>query len=226
MFLRIFIGFDAKEEIAYHVLARSIMARATIPISITPIQRPHLRGVFTRERGPLESTDFSMSRFLVPHICDYQGYALFMDCDMLCLADVAELCDWYLDSGCWQQSVSVVQHHYTPKSDRKFLGQAQTQYPKKNWSSLMFFNNEKCRDLSAEAVNTQSGLWLHQFHWADGVGSLPLEWNWLVDEYDGLPSDPKILHYTLGGPWFKETRSCTGAQLWLNECAHLDYLRN
>lgn len=220
--LRIFIGYDEREKAAYHVLAHSILARASIPVSICPINRKNLKGIFTRERGELESTDFSISRFLVPHLSGYEGISVFMDADMLCLGDVAEL----LQYAPANHSVSVVKHSYTPRGTQKFLGEKQTAYPMKNWSSLMVFNNAKCRDLSPEAVNTQSGLWLHQFQWADGIDSIPLTWNWLVDEYEGLPVDPKLIHYTLGGPWFPETRHCTGAQLWLSEAAHLDYLRN
>jgi hypothetical protein len=144
---------------------------------------------------------------------------------MLCLTDIAELADLYLDTEQYRKAVSVVQHDYMPRTIKKFLGHHQTAYARKNWSSLMFFNNEKCRDLQPEIVNTQSPMFLHQFQWAESVGSLPLDWNWLIDEYEGLPANPKILHYTLGGPWFPETRNCTGAQLWLDEYAHLDYLR-
>lgn len=224
--LRVFIGYDKHEVAAYHVLAHSIMSRASIPVAIIPLNRDNLKDVFNRERGELESTDFSISRFLVPYLSDYEGWSVFMDCDMLCLADIAELMQVVEPESSRAQAVYCVQHSYRPRTERKFLDQPQTKYPMKNWSSLMVFNNAKCRDLSVEAVNTESGLWLHQFQWANGIGSIPKEWNWLCDEYEGIPADPKILHYTLGGPWFPETRHCTGAQLWLSEAAHLDYLRN
>lgn len=215
--LKIFIGWDNKESSAYHVLAHSLLQRSTVPLSICPLNRKNLQYLFTRERGPLESTDFSISRFLVPALCNYQGMAIFMDCDMLCLTDISAIFG-YIDP---KAAVNVVKHNYVPKSDRKFLDQAQTAYPMKNWSSLMVFNNPLCRDLTIEAVHSQSGLWLHQFQWAPSIGALPLEWNWLLDEYEGLPADPKVLHYTLGGPWFPETRFCTGAQLWDEERARM-----
>lgn len=223
--LRIFLGFDKAEIIAYHVLAQSILSRSSTPVAIIPLNRDNLKSIYTRERGPLESTDFSMSRFLVPYLSNYEGWSVFMDCDMLCLADIAELMELVKPDKNRSQSVYCVQHVYTPRSTTKFLGQTQTQYPMKNWSSLMVFNNEKCRDLTPEVVNNESGLFLHQFQWANGIGSIPREWNWLIDEYDDFPTNPKILHYTLGGPWFPETRHCSGAALWLNEAAHLDYLR-
>lgn len=136
-----------------------------------------------------------------------------MDCDMLMLDDIAEL--WSLRGN----ETKVVQHDYTPTIETKFLGQIQTKYNKKNWSSLMLFNNEQCRTLTPQYVNTAPGLDLHQFKWADSIGELPNKWNWLVDVYQGLP-EKGLLHYTNGGPWFKDTHDCTGAQLWFDERTH------
>ncbi len=215
--LNLFIGFDKAETVAYHVLAQSILSRASIPITICPLNRDNLKGIYTRERGPLESTDFSMSRFLAPYLSNYEGWSVFMDCDMLCLADIAELMALIKPEKNHAQSVYCVQHSYTPRTATKFLGQAQTQYPMKNWSSLMVFNNSKCRDLTPDVVNSQSGLFLHQFQWADGIGSIPLEWNWLIDEYQGIPESPKMLHFTNGTPCFEDYQYCTGANLWHKE---------
>jgi len=222
--LRIFIGYDKREIAAYHVLAHSILSRASMPVTICPLNRENLKGIYTRERTDMESTDFSMSRFLVPYLSGYEGMSIFMDCDMLCLADIAELVILYIRSR-RGESVHCVQHDYTPKAGNKFLNQAQTIYPMKNWSSLMIFDNNRCRNLTPAVINGESGLFLHQFKWADSIGSIPKSWNWLCDEYDGLPDDLKILHYTLGGPWFPETQHCTGAALWRSEAAHLDSLR-
>jgi hypothetical protein len=210
---RIFIGFDAQETVAYHVLAASILKHATIPISITPLVRRQLRGLYRRERGPTESTEFSLTRFLVPYLCDYQGIAIFMDCDMLCRVDMADL---MLDTPRLQQrAIYVCQHEYTPRAETKFLGQVQTAYPRKNWSSLIVFNCDNCRALSPAFVNEATGLELHRFTWTtDGMlGKLPLEWNWLIGEY---PSNPraKILHWTEGGPWFPEYTETDCAEEW------------
>jgi hypothetical protein len=219
--IRVFVGYDKNEIAAYHVLCQSILARSSVPISITPLNRDNLKSLYCRERGPLESTDFSMSRFLVPYLCGYQGKAIFMDCDMLCLGDIAELAKYD------KHAVSVVKHDYVPKQDTKFLGAVQTKYVKKNWSSVMVFNNDLCRALTLDAVNNESGLWLHQFKWLEEhqIGEIPKQWNWLIDEYEGLPVDVKLLHYTLGGPYFDDYRDCTGAQLWVDEFASLNYLR-
>ena len=161
--IRIFVGYDEEEAVAYHVLTHSILRHASRPVSIAPVARSQLRHVFRRERGELESTDFSISRFLVPHLCDYQGWALFMDCDMLMTGDVAELWD-LRDEAC---ALMCVQHDYQPSSEVKFLGRPQTRYPRKNWSSVMLFNNARCRALTPERVETASGLHLHRLEWLE-----------------------------------------------------------
>jgi hypothetical protein len=200
--LQVFIGWDSREPVAFAVCAHSLLTRARIPISITPLVQPALRQThfYTRERGSTESTEFSLTRFLVPALCGYRGIAVFMDCDFLVQADITELLAYALSSP--ESAVLVCQHEYVPKPDRKFLGQPQTVYPKKNWSSLMVFHAEQCRALTPDYVNTASGLDLHRFTWLrdDQVGALPLHWNHLVGE--GPHDDhAKAYHYTLGGPW-------------------------
>ena len=214
--LDVHIGYDPREAIAFDVLAHSIRRRSSIPVSIKPLVQKELRdeGLYTRERGPTESTEFSLTRFLVPALAGYQGWSLFMDCDMLCRADIAAL--FALRQS--DKAVLVVQHDYVPKTQRKFLGHVQTKYPRKNWSSLMLFNNARCRALSADYVNSASGLDLHRFAWTDdaAIGALPLEWNWLVGEYD-YHAGAKIVHYTIGGPYFDAYRSCDYAGEWFAE---------
>jgi hypothetical protein len=217
--LRIFVGYDSREPVAYHVLASSILRRATIPVSIAPLVQPALRaaGLYTRQRGSTESTEFSLTRFLVPCLAGFVGYAVFMDCDMLALVDLQGLAGEIERQA--DRAVLVCPHDYTPKQTTKFLGQTQTVYPRKNWSSLMVFNADRCRSLTPEYVNTASGLELHRFCWVpdDAIGSLPLEWNYLVGEPGQADAPPKILHYTNGGPWFKETWKCDYAEEWLEE---------
>ena len=214
--LNICIGFDPREAIAFDTLAHSIRRRASIPLTIQPLVQKELRsrGLYTRERGPTESTEFSLTRFLVPALADYRGWSLFMDCDMLCRVDIAELIARQQSD----KAVSVVKHEYVPKTQRKFLDQVQTKYERKNWSSLMLFNNERCRALSADYVNSASGLELHRFQWVQDelIGDLPKEWNWLVTEYDYNPA-AKLVHYTLGGPWFDAYRGCEYADEWFAE---------
>ena len=217
--INVFIGYDNKERVAYNVLSHSIIQNSTKPVAITPIALNNLKDDFVRERNNLSSTEFSFSRFMIPHLMNYQGWALFMDCDMLMFEDVAELWRMRDDS----KAIQVCKHDYTPKEDTKFLGQVQTKYEKKNWSSFMLMNCKKCTTLTPDYVNKASGLELHQFKWLEGdhlIGDLPLEWNWLVGEYEHK-DDVKNVHYTKGGPWFEEYRECDYSQDWFvnhDEC--------
>lgn len=124
-----------------------------------------------------------------------------MDCDMLMREDIAKL--WALRDE--RYAVMVVKHEHTPQETVKFLGEPQTAYQKKNWSSVMLFNNERCRALTPEYVNTASGLELHQFKWLEDealIGSLPKRWNHLVG-YDAPSPQAALVHFTLGGPYFE-----------------------
>jgi len=212
--INVFIGYDSKEKIAYHVLSESILRNSTKPVSITPIALNNIKDDFVRERNNLSSTEFSFSRFIIPHLMNYRGWALFMDCDMLMKADIAEL--WRLRDD--KYAVQVCKHDYVPKEKTKFLGQTQTAYPKKNWSSFMLMNCKKCTALTPNYVNAASGLELHQFKWLESddlIGDLPLEWNWLVGEYD-YKEDVKNVHYTKGGPYFKDYMDCDYSKDWFN----------
>jgi hypothetical protein len=213
--IRVFIGYDDREAAAFGVLAHSIHARSSEPVAIAPVRLSELQSVYRRERSPLQSTDFSFSRFLAPWLCDYQGWAIFMDCDMLVLDDIAGL--WRLRDE--RYAVQVVKHVHVPREEVKFLGAVQTKYEKKNWSSVMLMNCAKCRALTPEYVNTASGLELHQFKWLEGdhlIGEIPHEWNHLVG-YDAPRPDAKLVHYTIGGPYFEAWRDCEYAREWFAE---------
>jgi lipopolysaccharide biosynthesis glycosyltransferase len=213
--IRVFVGYDPREAVAYNVLAHSIQARASEPVSIAPLMLSQLKTVLTRERHPLQSTDFSFSRFLTPYLSDYGGWSVFMDCDMLVLKDIAEL--WKLRDD--RYAVMVVKHDHVPKESVKFLGQPQSKYEKKNWSSVMLFNNARCRALTPDYVNRASGLELHQFKWLDSdglIGALPDAWNHLVG-YNPPRRDAALVHYTLGGPYFPAYADCEYAKAWRAE---------
>ena len=213
----VFIGYDGRETVALNVLTHSIHARSSQPVTIAPVMLSQLKVIFQRERHPLQSTDFSFSRFLTPHLSDYTGWSVFMDCDMLMLDDIAKL--WALRDE--HYAVMVVKHEHVPKEERKFLNEPQTKYEKKNWSSVTLFNNARCRALSPEYVNAASGLELHQFKWlADDrlIGALPSRWNHLVG-YDAPRADAALVHYTLGGPYFDEYSNCEYSREWFAERA-------
>jgi len=145
-----------------------------------------------------------------------------MDCDMLCIADIAEL--WNLQRE--KYAVMCVKHDYEPTAGLKFLDQVQTKYEKKNWSSVMLFNNKSCTSLTPEVVEAETGLYLHQFKWLSGdfqIGSLPPEWNYLVGEPMSSEIAPKLIHYTLGGPYFAEYADCEHADLWRDEYDRMTY---
>ncbi len=213
--IRIFIGFDSREPVAFSVLAHSIQARASVPVSVTPLMLSQLESVFSREAHPLQSTEFSFSRFLVPHLSGFEGWSIFTDCDMLVLDDITRL--WALRDD--RYAVMAVKHDHLPRESVKFLGAPQTAYAKKNWSSVMLFNNARCRVLSAEYVSSATGLDLHQFKWLSDdslIGALPSRWNHLVG-YDNPSDDVSLVHYTIGGPYFPEYEDCEHAAAWFAE---------
>lgn len=219
--IRVFIGYDPREAVAFTVLTHSIHERASLPVSICPIRLSHLDHVFTRERNPLQSTDFSFSRFLTPWLCRYEGWAAFMDCDMIMLEDIKNLWDLRDD----RYAVQVVKHDHNPEEEEKFLGSVQTKYQKKNWSSVMLFNTAKCKALTPDYVNAASGLELHQFKWLESedlIGELPGKWNHLVG-YNPPRKDAALVHYTLGGPYFHEYRDCEYSDEWFAELERTTY---
>lgn len=219
--IRIFIGYDRRAGHICDVFAHSILRRSSEPVSFSPLYLPALAPLLNREISPLQSTEFSFSRFLVPHLCDYQGWALFFDNDMLMLDDVAKL--WALRDD--RHAVQVVKHAHRAEESTKFLGEKQTAYEKKNWSSVMLFNCARCTKLTPEYVSTASGLELHQFKWLSGddeIGEIPHRWNHLVDYDPPAPAEEiSNLHYTLGGPYYQEYRDCGYAGLWLAEREHM-----
>lgn len=215
--IRVFLGYDAREAAAFHVASHSIHRHSSQPVSITPVMLSQLTQVFERPRDPKQSTDFSFSRFLVPYLCGYQGWAIFADCDILMRDDIATL--WNLRDE--KFGVMVVKHDHVPTETVKFLGHEQTKYPKKNWSSLILFNNARCQALTPDYVNQATGLSLHRFEWLgndDLIGEVPAGWNHLVDYNSAAEGrNAENLHYTSGGPWFENCRDCGFAAEWWGE---------
>jgi hypothetical protein len=220
----IFIGYDPAEAVAYHVLEHSLRKHSSIPLAITPLSRNNLLPVFTRPRRDNESSEFSFSRFLPPFMLGYNGWCLYLDCDMLARGDVADLAALCHNVNAWYKAVYVVQHDYESTVQRKFFNQVNEPYPRKNWSSLMLFNCCRCKQLTPEVVNEATGPYLHRFQWTtdDQVGALPAEWNHLVDIYP-RNSNAKIYHYTLGGPYLPDYDGGEGSDEWWDAYGEMTY---
>ena len=222
---RLFVGFDPREAVAYHTFCQSIISTASLPVSFTPLALSMLNDYL--ETHTERSNDFVYTRFLVPHLCGFEGWAIFTDGDMICQRDIAEL--WAMRDE--RFAVMVAKHDYQTKYAKKYLGNRNESYPRKNWSSVVLFNcaHPENRILTPDFVAQQTGAFLHRFSWLrdEQIGSIPLEWNWLVREYKIEPT-AKLLHYTIGTPCFIEYRTEPDELMWLEyftaTCTGLDEL--
>jgi len=216
----IFIGYDPREAIAYHVCVNSIIRHSSVPVAIVPLALNNFQDY--TETHTDGSNQFIYSRFLVPHLMGYSGFAIFMDGDMIVRGDIAEL--WNLKQA--DKDVMVVKHDYKTRMTEKYLGSKNEDYPRKNWSSVMIFNcnNYPTKKLTPEYIQKSTGAHLHRFEWTsdDRVGALPPEWNWLSDEYGANP-DAKLLHYTLGTPCFHDFADTPQGSEWHRERIHTEY---
>jgi lipopolysaccharide biosynthesis glycosyltransferase len=232
----IFIGFDTdpKEIAAFAVARRTIRKQLTQPIPIRGLVLDQLRaqGLYWREHewrhdpahmmggqwwdkiseAPM-STEFAISRFLVPHLAKDADVAVFLDADMMARGNMARL----LALADHRYAVQVVKHKYEPTDEIKMSGQIQTRYARKNWSSLMMFNvnHPSNKKLTVEMINTLPGRDLHRFCWLedDEIGELPPEWNWL-EGHSSEDIDAKLVHYTAGGPWLQGRENIRYADEW------------
>lgn len=215
--IKVFIGFDSREKIAYDVCKYSIQTRNK-DIQIIPLIQSELRssGVYLRPEDKLASTEFSITRFLVPYLSDYKGISIFMDCDFLVLEDIKKL----IDEIDLSKAISVVKHDYKPTESTKMDGKLQHHYPRKNWSSLMVFNcdHPSNKKLTKELVNNETPQYLHRLSWLDDseIGEINHTWNYLVGWYNDI-KNPKAIHFTEGGPWFKQYIDCDFSKEWLWE---------
>ena len=216
--MKVFVGYDTREDIAYQVCKHSLEARNK-NVEVKPLVQKELReqGWYTRPIDKLASTEFTFTRFLVPELCNFDGWALFCDSDIIFIEDIKQLFDQADD----KYAVMCAQHDYTPKEGIKMDGQTQTVYPRKNWSSVVLFNcgHPSNKKLTLDLVNNTdiSGAYLHRFSWLDDsqIGKISHEWNWLTDWYEeGTDGTPKALHYTEGGPWFENYRNCPWHSTW------------
>ena len=214
MIANIWIGFDQREAAAWHVTVQSIIDTASIPVALKPLTLDSLRWFPNHPDG---TNRFITSRYLIPCLEDFQGWALFIDSDVLLRADVARL--WELRDE--RYAVQVVKHDYKTSARRKYIGSPiendNLDYERKNWSSVMLMNcgHPAMRQMVPSKVVQMSSQDLHRFRWLpdDLIGELPRDWNHLVGEYprnDGA----KLVHWTLGVPGFANYVDAEHAREW------------
>lgn len=231
--LTVYMGWDSREGQAYRVAEYTLRKRSKSALHVVPLKHKALRrqGIFDRpwlvdgktgdfidkRDGKPFSTEFAFTRFLVPHLNGYQGWAAFYDADVLFCADIKELFDLRDD----RYAAMVVKHDFHPEQSEKMDGCVQQRYWRKNWSSAILWNcgHHSNKTLTPETVNTRPGGWLHAFQWLKDseIGELPLEWNFLVGHSPTKVRYPKVMHYTDGGPWFSEKREVQHASRWILE---------
>lgn len=225
--MKVYIGYDEREAEAARVAAKTLLEVTNGELEAEFLKAPKLadQGLLWRvsdHRGGQDydlvsnapkSTRFAISRFLTPLLCQ-EGFALFLDCDMLFLEDPRHMLAEIDHSA----AVSVVKHHHEPTEQWKMVNQVQTKYPRKNWSSVMLFNCEHPanRRLSLRDVNERPGRDLHAFYWLadEEIGELHPRWNWLVN-VQPKPAEIGIAHFTLGGPFNEGWKSAPNDELWL-----------
>ena len=216
----VFVGYDPREAIAYHTCVNSIIRNSSQPVAIVPVALNLFRDY--SETHTDGSNHFIYTRFLVPHLMQYEGWAIFIDGDMIVRDDIVKL--WNLRDH--SKDVMVVKHDYKTRMKEKYLGAKNEDYPRKNWSSVILWNcsNHPNRKLTPEFVQHSTGAYLHRFSWLDDdrIGSLPIEWNWLPDEF-GPNKDAKLLHYTLGTPCFHEFFDTPQSEEWHRERMLTEY---
>ena len=217
--VKIYIGFDQRESVAYHTFVQSLIDHASIPLDITPLAVKTLKGY--EEKHEDKSNDFVYSRFLTPFLNDFKGWAIFVDGDMICQTDIKELLDLRDNS----KALQVVKHDYKTKANQKYLGNINQDYPRKNWSSVILWNcaHPKHKLLTPDFIANESGKYLHRFSWLEDneIGELPKEWNWLATEYPNN-KQANIIHYTLGAPCFRDYRNTEMSDIWLKKYDRLN----
>ena len=209
--IKIIVGFDQRESVAYHTFCQSIIEKSSLPISFLPLAINNLKNY--KETHTDRSNDFVYARFLTPYLNNFEGWAIFADGDMICQSDIKKMWDLRDES----KALMVVKHDYQTKANIKYLGNKNENYPRKNWSSVILWNcgHPKHKILTPEFIQNQTGKYLHRFSWLndDEIGELPQEWNWLAIEYPEN-KDAKLIHYTLGTPCFKEYEKTDMADIW------------
>ena len=225
--LPVYLGYDPREAVGTYVFMNSAMRRSSAPLSFHPLALTNLRGY--DDRSSKGTNDFIRSRFLIPYLQNYTGFALFVDgADMLVRGDLAEL--WSLRDPV-RTAVQVVPHEYKTKYPRKYLGTSMesdnVDYPKKNQSSVMLINcaHFAWRQITPESLSLMDEQQLHRFEFMpeDAIKHLPPEWNVLVGEQPYNPN-AKLCHWTLGVPGMDAYANTDYADEWFDELKRATYV--
>jgi len=218
--INFFIGYDSKEDIAYRVCKQSLLKHSSIKVDVKALKLYELisKNFYKRTVDPLASTEFTYSRFLVPSLMKFDGWAIFCDCDFLFFEDIAKIFKNISE----EKAIYCVKHEYKPTERHKMDGKQQTIYPRKNWSSFIIFNcsHPSNKKLDVDLVNKESGSFLHQFKWLQDseIGALDERWNWLEGWTSKSNAEkPYAVHFTRGGPWFDEWKDVEFCNEWINE---------
>ena len=212
--MRVFIGHDSRHPKATKACYNSIKAYNK-NIKVIPLYKHKLidKGVYGRKDIQGESTEFSFTRFYVPLMSKYKGISMFCDNDFIFRDDVAKIFDYLKED----DLIACVKHKYYNIQNTKMDGVVNKMYPRKNWSSLMVFNNKKLENiLTKEYLDKASAADLHQLAWAENkISEVDGTWNHLVGEQPYSKKNPaKGIHFTNGGPWFEEYKDCQFADEW------------
>ena len=223
----VYIGYDSREDAAYHVCVKTMVEHSSVPLRIYQMREDVYRsqGLYWRthvhpHRDDTDlkpfSTEFAFTRFLVPTLQKSKGWAIFCDLDFMFRADIKELFELRDD----QYALMCVKHDFNPTAVIKMDGMAQERYRRKNWSSLILWNCNHPANykVALHDVNTRPGSWLHQFQWLEDelIGEIPAEWNHLVGH--SVCENPKAVHFTSGGPWMAGYYHVEFADEWRDAC--------
>jgi lipopolysaccharide biosynthesis glycosyltransferase len=191
--VRVFIGSGEASLLERKTLIYSLRKNSKRPLEIwvmngthNAIERndaPPFLAPLSLEMKYRNVTEFSLYRYLIPQMCDYQGRAIYLDSDMICLGDIGELFE-------------------TPMDDVDF--RAVKEYGNSMWAtSVMLFNCGRCRfeletifdeidagRYSYSDFSRFAGHFLQQRPYA--IAELDPVWN----EFDRFDSNTKLIHYT------------------------------
>lgn len=192
--VRVFIGSGEASLLERKVAAYSLRKHTARDLDVYVFNGTH-NAVELNDEEPVAApmslrvkyrnvTEFSLYRYLIPEICGYEGRAIYIDSDTICLADIGELFDAPMDGA-----------HFLAKSEA---------YKGGLWGlSVMLIDCGACRfDLEEVVGEIDRGLYTmtdfscmspeflacHPYR----IGALDPRWN----SFDEADAGTKLIHYT------------------------------